>query len=132
MSEQRSTARQKSFLRGCIYFNNRRMAVDCLIRDLSRHGARLVFSDAITSPDVGDLYIPQKDQMLPARVHWRRGREMGIAFGAAGRAPNSSRPADIGELAERVEKLESELARLRRMLKRLRAEVAADGEPEAA
>src|ERR1700733_14708541 len=33
--QRRRVARQKSFLRGCIYFNGRRASVDCLIRDIS-------------------------------------------------------------------------------------------------
>ena len=40
MKERRSSARQKSFLQGRIYFNNRRSSVDCLIRDYSETGAR--------------------------------------------------------------------------------------------
>jgi hypothetical protein len=35
MAERRRATRQKSFLRGCVYFNKRRGAVDCLIREIS-------------------------------------------------------------------------------------------------
>ena len=42
--ERRRVARQKSFLRGSVHFNNRRTVVDCLIRDISPNGARLTFS----------------------------------------------------------------------------------------
>ena len=80
--ERRRTARQKSFLRGMIYFNNRRNAVDCLVRDISLYGARLIFSDAVTTPDVLDLYIPQKEQTLRVHVIWRLGQEVGVAFAA--------------------------------------------------
>ena len=52
MTERRSVSRQKSFLQGRIFFNNRRTSVDCLIRDISPYGARLIFSDAVTTPDV--------------------------------------------------------------------------------
>jgi hypothetical protein len=34
MAERRRSVRKK-FLRGCIYFNKRRSAIDCLIRDIS-------------------------------------------------------------------------------------------------
>src|ERR1700754_1378106 len=78
--ERRRVARQKSFLRGMIYFNNRRSAVDCLVRDISPYGARLIFSDAVTTPDVLDLYIPQKEQTLRVQVIWRHGQEVGVAF----------------------------------------------------
>lgn len=125
MAERRAASRQKSFLRGCIYFNNRRSAVDCLIRDISETGARLVFSAAVAIPDVVDLYVPQKEQMLRVRVEWRHGDEVGVAFVSAGTAPESAAAADSGNLAERVQKLEVEIAALRRIVKRLQAVVPA-------
>jgi PilZ domain len=123
MSERRRATRQKSFLRGCIYFNNRRSAVDCLIRDISQTGARLIFSDTVSIPDVVDLHIPQKDQMLRAQVHWRHGDEVGVAFPTAAWTPGQ--PGE-GDLAERVAKLEAEIAALKRMLRRLKIDAAAD------
>jgi len=127
MSERRKSTRQKSFLRGCIYFNNRRSATDCLIRDISSTGARLIFSDTVSIPDLVELYIPQKEQTLRARVQWRHGDEVGIAFGALA----TGRSKRDEELAERLEKLEAEVASLRKMLKRLKAEVAGDADEAA-
>ena len=130
MAERRRSSRQKSFLRGCIYFNGRRSAVDCLIRDLSAAGARAIFSAAVNVPEKIDLYIPQKEEMLRAHVQWRYGDEAGIAFvrgGQLGAAP----PSPDQQLAERVARLELEIASLRRMLRRLRREVA-DGTDQAA
>jgi PilZ domain len=127
MSERRQSQRQKSLLRGCIYFNNRRSAFDCLIRDISATGARLIFSETINVPDVVELYVSQKDETLRARVQWRRGGEVGVAFGTAAHAPRP--PGDV--LAERVEKLEAEVAARKKMLKRLKADVASDAEDAA-
>jgi uncharacterized small protein (DUF1192 family) len=126
MSERRRWARQKSFLRGCVYFNNRRAALDCLIRDISEHGARLIFSSTVSTPDEVDLYIPQKEQTLRAHVHWRHGDEIGVAFSDTARAP--VRPLDVGELAERVRTLEAEIVSLKRMVKRLKADAAAEAD----
>ena len=123
MSERRRTVRQKSFLRGCIYFNNRRTVVDCLIRDISEGGARLQFSDAIPIPDSFELYIPQKEQTLRATVERRHGMEVGVSFADAAREPANSGPADVAELTDRVRRLETDVAALRRMLKRLKADV---------
>jgi hypothetical protein len=111
MSERRKSARQKSFLRGCIYFNNRRSALDCLVRDISSTGARLIFSDTVTIPDVVDLYIPQKEQTLRAQVHWRHGDEVGVGFAHAAHAIPPL--TDVAGLAERVQKLETEIAALK-------------------
>jgi hypothetical protein len=116
-TERRRIARQKSFLRGMIYFNNRRSVVDCLIRDISPYGARLIFSDAVTTPDTLDVYIPQKEQTLRAHVIWRVGHEVGVAFPQAIHAETAA--SGSGDLADRVAKLEAEVALLKRALKKL-------------
>lgn len=117
MGERRQSLRQKSFLRGCVYFNRRRSAVDCLIRDISDEGARIIFSDAVNVPDIVELYIPQKEQTLRAHVQWRHGHEVGIAFAdaAAAAVPQPD------QLAARLARLEAEVASLRRIVKRLKS-----------
>jgi len=112
--ERRNAPRQRSFLRGCVYFNNRRSAVDCMVRDLSETGARLTFADATTIPDTVELSIPQKQQTLRASVQWRKADEVGIAFVAADAHSND------GDLAERVQKLEAEIAALKRMIRKMK------------
>ena len=117
--ERRRSARQKSFLRGMIYFNNRRNAVDCLVRDISPYGARLIFSDAVTTPDVLDLYIPQKEQTIRVNVVWRHGQEVGVAFAQAAQMEPAAEP---GDLAERVARLEMEIVGLKRVLKKMKTD----------
>jgi PilZ domain len=125
--QRRKFARQKSFLRGIIYFNNRRSVFDCLIRDISPCGARLIFSDSVTTPDVLDLYIPQKEQTLRTHVTWRRGQEVGVSFA---QVTETDHPAESGNLTGRVARLEVECAALKRALKKLKAD--ADPETEVA
>jgi PilZ domain len=122
MSERRSARRIKSFLSGSIYVSRKQGALACLIRDLSDKGARIVFSDTVTLPDMFELYIPQRDQTLRARVHWRRNDEIGLAFSDADRAAEASHGA--AEVAQRVAMLETEIASLRALLKRLKSEKA--------
>jgi hypothetical protein len=130
MGERRSSRRHKSFLRGCIYFDQRRSAMDCLIRDFSDEGARIIISDTVNVPDAVELYIPHKEQTLRAHVKWRHGDEVGLAFNEA--APQAAAtPEEVG-LTERVAKLEADIAELRRTLKRLKRDKAADGDVEAA
>ncbi len=130
MGERRRTRRQKSFLRGFVYFDKRRGVMSCLIRDLSEEGARIIFSETVTIPDVVNLHIPQKDQTLRARVQWRRGDEIGLGFIAAVAAADP--PPDTGELMQRVAQLETEIAALRRMIRRLKGEKQSqDGEAAA-
>jgi PilZ domain len=121
MAERRRSMRKKSFLRGCVYFNKRRGAMDCLIRDISEEGARIIFSEAVNVPDVVELYIPQKEQTVRARVKWRHGDEVGLTFPAAGSAAGTA--PESADLAQRLARLESEIAVLRRTLKQLKSEL---------
>ena len=120
--ERRRIARQKSFLRGSIYFNSRSSVHDCLIRDISPYGARLIFSVTVAIPDTLELHIPQKERSLRAHVIWRHGREVGVAF-----AQLMDFEQPDSHLAERVGRLESEVAALKRELKRLKADGKLDG-----
>jgi hypothetical protein len=126
MAERRGLPRQKSFLRGCIYFNNRRSVLDCLVRDLSDDGARIIFSHTVNVPDVVELYIPQREQTLRAHVKWRRGDDVGLDFtnraAAASAAASSAAPAD-GELGKRVAQLEAEVMALKRTVRQLKREL---------
>jgi uncharacterized small protein (DUF1192 family) len=120
MNERRNSRRSKSFLRGLVYVSRKRGALACLIRDLSDKGARIIFSDNVTLPDVVDLHIPQREQTLRARVQWRRGDEIGLGFVKAERVPEALPTA--AEVAQRVAMLEAEIASLRALLKRLKGE----------
>lgn len=120
MSERRGSRRSKSFLRGFVYVSRKRGALACLVRDLSEKGARIIFSDTVTLPDVVELYIPQREQTLRARVQWRRNDEIGLAFVGAERAAEA--PPSAAEVVQRVAMLEAEITSLRALLKRLKAE----------
>ena len=120
MGERRNSRRLKSFLRGFVYFDKRRGTMSCLVRDLSGEGARIIFSEAVTIPDMINLHIPQKSQTLRARVTWRRGDEIGLGFSAAN--PAADPLPDSAELMKRVAQLEGEIASLRKMLKRMKGE----------
>lgn len=129
MSERRGSRRQKSFLRGFVYFDKRRGAMSCLVRDLSEQGARIILSEAVTIPDNVNLHIPQREETLRARVQWRRGDEIGLVFPDAGRTA-APVPQEI-ELIKRVAQLESEILTLKQTIKKLKREYSGD-ETEAA
>ena len=120
MGERRNSRRLKSFLRGFVYFDKRRGAMSCLVRDLSGDGARIIFSEAVTIPDMINLHIPQKNQTMRARVTWRRGDEIGLGFSAAD--PVADPLPDSAELMKRVAQLEGKIAGLRRVLNRMKGE----------
>jgi hypothetical protein len=125
--ERRRVARQKSLLRGTIHFNNRRSALDCVIRDISPYGARLIFSDAVSVPDVFELNIPQKEQTIRSHVIWRHGHELGVAFAQHARMETAP---DDGDLAGRVRRLEAEVGSLKRILRQLKTDAAHEFEAD--
>jgi hypothetical protein len=119
MSERRNSRRSKSFLRGFVYVSRERGALACLVRDFSEKGARIIFSDNVTLPDVLELHVPQRKLTLRARVSWRRSDEIGLDFVEAERAAAPAQPSAT-EVAERVAMLETEIASLRTLLKKLK------------
>ena len=129
MGERRGTRRQKSFLRGFVYFDKRRGVMSCLVRDLSDDGARIIFSQSVTIPETVNLHIPQRDKTFRAKVTWRRGDEIGLALmGVEEVAANSQER----ELIQRVAQLEAEIIALKRTIKQLKREHPAGGDVEAA
>jgi hypothetical protein len=123
MSERRIITRQRTFLQGRLFFNNRRNSVDCIIRDISDTGARLQFSAAVTVPDALELYVPNKDCMYRVRAEWRHEEEMGVLFEHAADSEGPVGRGEAGELADRVSRLENEVLTLRRILNELRTEL---------
>ncbi len=125
MDERRSSRRQKSFLRGVVYFDKRRSETACLVRDLSEDGARIILSQTITIPDLIELDIPQREQTVIARVEWRRADEAGLSFCKPDMASQRE-----DQLVKRIAELEAEIASLQRTIRRLKRD--GDGGIEAA
>jgi hypothetical protein len=123
MGERRTGSRKRSFLQGRIFFNNRRSSVDCLVRDISDTGAKLKFSESIVVPEAMELYLPHKEEIHRARVQWRVGDEMGVAFGDETESPSIAPGMPARELATRVQRLESEIVALKRFVNELRTEI---------
>jgi PilZ domain len=128
MNGRRASLRQKSFLRGVVYFDKRRSETACLVRDLSEDGARIVLSQTITIPDVIELQIPQREQTLSARVQWRRADEVGLSFSK----PDTATTPRENQLIKRIAELEAEITTLQRTIKRLKRDSNGDGGIEAA
>lgn len=120
--EQRRQPRLRVFLKGRIQFNNGASSIDCLVRDMSARGARLLLSETATLPERFDLFIPQKDRTYRAFLRWRREDGIGVTFDGA-EAEASQEPAvdvTMNALLRRVSELEAENATLRRQLAEMR------------
>lgn len=123
MEERRQTPRHRTFLQGRVFYNNRRQSADCIIRELTDNGARLSFADPAALPHAFELHIPNRDQTLRVETVWNHGTDVGVTFAkhdaahpGATLAPAIPAGPNEQSLAERVEKLEKELAALRRRI----------------
>jgi hypothetical protein len=118
MTERRTLARHKTFIKGRIYFNSRLSSMDCIVRDVTDGGARLEASENVALPDVFELYLPNKDAHFRAKLEWRKGNQLGVSWSAEGpskpAAESGSRPEQ--SIADRVAKLEQQVAALQRRL----------------
>ena len=94
MDERRKSIRQRSKLRGRIYFNDGRPSVSCLIHDISYAGARIVILDSIDIPNEVKLCIPEKNRIMHAVVRWRHDTKIGLAF-SEGEPHMSGSPRNI-------------------------------------
>jgi hypothetical protein len=119
MKERRAVSRKRSFLQGRIYFNNRRTSVDCLIREVSEHGARLKFASTTVTPDVMELHIPAREESYRAKVIWRNADEIGVTFNGDERSPSLAPDTPSADWSSRIHKLERDMASLARKFNEL-------------
>ena len=80
MTENRSSRRWRTVLKGQVVFNNQGSVIGCTVRDLSETGAQIHCADVSALPEEFTLEIPSKDLRLQARVMWSRGGKHGIMF----------------------------------------------------
>ena len=85
-TERRQHARSRTLIGAQIIFNQRRSTLDCTVRNLSEHGALLVLSDAVSTPELFELYLPLKRESRMVRARWRDHREPQCAARGIGAA----------------------------------------------
>jgi hypothetical protein len=126
MDERRIGLRQKSFLQGRVFYNNRMSSIDCLVRDISGTGARLKFPGPVVMPESVELFIPNKNESYRCEVQWNRGDEIGVAFLRDESEAAAAAPVSEGNLAERLHRLEAEVAGLKRIVRELKERARGD------
>jgi hypothetical protein len=107
MQERREFQRGRTYLGGRLAFNNQYCTIDCLVRNMSRNGAKLVFEGTVLLPGEFELTLPQKGESRRARIVWRSEGEAGIAF----LQPGGEGVVPIG-MARRIRRLEADRAAL--------------------
>ena len=80
MEERRKEPRARALKCAKIVFNNRFSTIDCTVRNLSAHGAKLVVGTQIGIPDTFELSLPMDGSNRTCKVVWRKEDELGVEF----------------------------------------------------
>ncbi len=78
-TERRSSPRLKTFKGGSIIFELA-PPVDCIIRNMSEHGAGLELKNPAAIPDIFQLLIKPELVKRNCRVVWRAENRIGVQF----------------------------------------------------
>jgi hypothetical protein len=88
--------------------------MECLVRNMSRDGAKLVFGGTAEIPAEFDIMIRKRGESRRARIVWRLETEAGVTFAASG-----ERKVVSIEAARRIRELEADREALRKRVAQL-------------
>jgi hypothetical protein len=80
MLDRRKAHRTRTYLGSRVAFDNRYATLNCLVRNLSEDGAKIVFPSPATIPGELDLMIHRTDNGRRARIVWRTESQAGLMF----------------------------------------------------
>ena len=95
----RIAPRRRILKSGIAASNDRRLTVNCTVRDISDTGARLRVEGSITVPDTFELIIELDGLEAPCQVVWRKGGEVGVKFLSAPRIVAAKRAQVVSAVA---------------------------------
>jgi PilZ domain len=115
MPDRRQSARDKVIYGAVAEIGERGATRDCVVRNISKSGASIEFSNVIKLPkEKISLTIARKGRSFLARIVWLRDNFVGVAF-------SSEKPYDlpVSDLEERLRKSELKKRQLQRRIKEL-------------
>ena len=80
MSDKRKDRREATTWPGRIAYNRGAQLRECIVRDISKDGARLALANVRALPSEFELLILTTGEIFQAVAKWRRGREIGVYF----------------------------------------------------
>ena len=115
MLDRRESPRDKVIYGGVVKVDDNGATRDCVVRNISEHGASLEFSNVVRLPkEQMSLTIARKGRSFLAKIIWWRDNFVGVAFKAEA-------PAEfpVSDLEERLRKSELKKRQLQRRIKEL-------------
>jgi hypothetical protein len=117
MRERRESARDKVMYGGVAEIGERGATRECIVRNISDHGATIEFSNDIQLPkEQLSLRVARKGRSFLAKVIWWRDNFVGVAF----RAESPAEP--VSDLEERLRRSEIKKRQLQRQINDLLGE----------
>ncbi|HEY1544710.1 MAG TPA: PilZ domain-containing protein [Xanthobacteraceae bacterium] len=110
--ERRKQPRMPTYLGGQITTDHKLIAIDCVVRNMSGTGAKLLVPNTTLVPDEFVLQITTREAAYRVRPRWRNLRELGVEVVPLA-ADNA--PVPLAS-ARRIKQLEAENAGLKRRL----------------
>jgi two-component system cell cycle response regulator len=80
MQNKRKERREATIWPGRIAYERGAQLRECVVRDISKEGARLALANPRTVPGEFELLILTTGEIFQAVAKWRRGREIGVYF----------------------------------------------------
>lgn len=115
MLDRRQDARDKVIYGGVAEIAESGASRNCVVRNISEHGAHLEFTNNIALPKESmRLTIARKGRSFMARIIWLRDNFVGVAFN-----PEQSYELPSSNLAERLRKSEKKKRLLQQRIKEL-------------
>ena len=118
MTDRRQSARDKVIYGGVAELAETGASRDCVVRNISKDGAHLEFSNNVALPKESmRLTITRKGRSFMAKIIWLRDNFVGVAF-----SPDHSYELPGSDLAERLRKSEKKKRQLQRRIRELLGE----------
>jgi len=86
MEERRKQSRRRVLKEGKIVFADGLRVLDCVIRDMSESGAKLLIANTVSLPDAFYLFEKSSSLLYPASVAWRQPNSIGVEFSGPARS----------------------------------------------
>ena len=118
MLDRRQDARGKVIYGGVAKIGERGATRDCVVRNISKKGARIEFSNAVGLPKERiSLAIARKGRSFLANIIWWRDNFVGVAFRA-----ETTPELPVSDLEERLRQSEKKKRQLQRRIEKLLGE----------
>jgi len=98
MLDRRKRKRWPAYWTGRISFQSGQSAYECLIRNTSGGGAKLLLRGAVFVPREFELHIPKHHADYQAKVVWRRSEELGVTLVRIDNGHGQTSPAEGARL----------------------------------